>query len=164
MSLPHNHRVPLGPDDGEAMWFNGGLGILRQRRSRPRVASRPTSFGSRKVSQRRFTRTRTRMSSLSCCRARYDSSTVMRCSRLCRGRSRSPPRHPSFVPRRSDEAKLLLFFGPAGVEGFFREVATPARWLGLPPPDEPLKDRETLVALMSRYGQTVLGPPLGPKG
>jgi hypothetical protein len=64
----------------------------------------------------------------------------------------------------SDEAKLLLFFGPAGVEGFFREVATQARWLGLPPPDEPQKDRDTVVEIMSRYGQTVLGPPLGPKG
>ena len=59
---------------------------------------------------------------------------------------------------------LLLFFGPAGVEGFFRDVATRARWFGLPPPDEPLKDREAVVEIISRYGQTVLGPPLGPKG
>ncbi len=42
----------------------------------------------------------------------------------------------------SEEARLLLFFGPAGVEGFFREVATPARWFGQPPADEPRKDRD----------------------
>jgi hypothetical protein len=54
---------------------------------------------------------------------------------------------------------VLLFFGPAGVEWFFREVATPARSFSFPPADEPIPNRETLVAMMSRYGQTVLGPP-----
>jgi hypothetical protein len=34
----------------------------------------------------------------------------------------------------SAEARLLLIFGPAGVEGFFREGGKPARSLGLPPP------------------------------
>jgi hypothetical protein len=63
----------------------------------------------------------------------------------------------------SDGAKLLLFFGPSGAEGFFREVATPARVLSLPPVEEPVPDREKLVQIMSRYGQTVLGPPLPPK-
>jgi hypothetical protein len=33
----------------------------------------------------------------------------------------------------SSEARLLLFFGPAGVENFFREIATPARELTQPP-------------------------------
>ena len=51
----------------------------------------------------------------------------------------------------------------AGVEAFFREVATPARSFGLPPADEPVPDRETLIEIMSRHGQTVLGPPLPPK-
>jgi quercetin dioxygenase-like cupin family protein len=64
----------------------------------------------------------------------------------------------------SDEARLLLFFGPAGVEGFFREAATPARSFGLPAVEEPVPDREALVAKMSHYGQTVLGPALPPKG
>jgi hypothetical protein len=64
----------------------------------------------------------------------------------------------------SDEARLLLFFGPAGVEGFFREAATPARSFSLPPTEESVPDRDALVAMMSRYDQTVLGPPLPPKG
>ena len=63
----------------------------------------------------------------------------------------------------SDEARVLLFFGPAGVEGFFREVATPARSFSLPPADEPVPDRETIIEIMRRHGQTVLGPPLPPK-
>jgi len=63
----------------------------------------------------------------------------------------------------SDEARLLLFFGPAGGGRLFREVATPARSFSLPPSDEPVPDREAVVAIMSRYGQTVLGPPLPPK-
>jgi hypothetical protein len=56
-----------------------------------------------------------------------------------------------------------LFFGPAGVEGFFREAATPARAFTMPPADEPVPDREALVEIMTCYVQTVLGPPLPPK-
>lgn len=63
----------------------------------------------------------------------------------------------------SDDARLLLFFGPAGVEGFFREVATPARTLSLPPADEPVPGRDELIEIMSSHGQPVLGPPLPPK-
>ncbi len=63
----------------------------------------------------------------------------------------------------SDDARLLLFFGPAGVEAFFREVATPARSFTLPPSDEPLPDREALIEIMRRHDQKVLGPPLPPK-
>jgi hypothetical protein len=64
----------------------------------------------------------------------------------------------------SEGGRILLFFGPAGVEEFFREVATPARSLTLPPADEPVPDRQTLVEIMRRHGQTVLGPPLPPRG
>jgi quercetin dioxygenase-like cupin family protein len=63
----------------------------------------------------------------------------------------------------SKEARLLLFFGPAGVEGFFREAGKPARSFALPPDDEPVPDRETLIEIMSRHGQKVVGPPLQPK-
>jgi hypothetical protein len=63
----------------------------------------------------------------------------------------------------SEGARVLPFFGPAGVEGFFREAATEARSLDLPPADEPAPDREQLVEIMSRHGQTGLGPPLTPK-
>jgi hypothetical protein len=63
----------------------------------------------------------------------------------------------------STEARLLLFFGPAGVERFFREGGKPARSLGLPPADEQFLDREALKAVGNRYDQEFVGPPLPPK-
>jgi hypothetical protein len=63
----------------------------------------------------------------------------------------------------STEARLLLFFGPAGVERFFREAGKPARSVGLPPADEQFIDREALMQIGNRYGQEYVGPPLPPK-
>jgi len=63
----------------------------------------------------------------------------------------------------SAEARLLLFFGPAGVEGFFREGGKPARSLGLPPSDEQFLDKQALTEIASRYDQEFVGPPLPPK-
>jgi len=56
-----------------------------------------------------------------------------------------------------------LFFGPAGVEGFFREGGKPARSLGLPPADEQFLDKQALKEIASRYDQEFVGPPLPPK-
>ena len=63
----------------------------------------------------------------------------------------------------SAEARLLLFFGPAGVEGFFRDGGKPAGFVGRPPPDEQFLDRQALTEVMGRYSQEVVGPPLPPK-
>ena len=63
----------------------------------------------------------------------------------------------------SAEARLLLFFGPAGVEGFFRDGGKPAGSLGLPPPDERFLDKQALKEIASRYDQEFVGPPLPPK-
>jgi hypothetical protein len=63
----------------------------------------------------------------------------------------------------SAEARLLLFFGPAGVEGFFHEAGKPARSVGLPPANEQFIDREALMQIGNRYGQEYVGPPLPPK-
>lgn len=63
----------------------------------------------------------------------------------------------------SDEARLLLSFGPAGVERFFREGSVPARSLELPRSDEKLPDRQTIMEIATRYGQQFVGPPLPPK-
>jgi hypothetical protein len=63
----------------------------------------------------------------------------------------------------SAEARLLLFFGPAGVEGFFREGGKPAGSLGLPPSDEQFLDRQALMEIASRHDQEFIGPPLPPK-
>jgi hypothetical protein len=56
-----------------------------------------------------------------------------------------------------------LFFGPAGVEGFFREAGKPARSPGLPPSGEQFLDKEALMAVGSRFHQEFVGPPLPPK-
>jgi hypothetical protein len=63
----------------------------------------------------------------------------------------------------SAEARLLLFFGPAGVEGFFREGGKPALSLGLPPAGEQFLDRQALKEIGSRHNQEFVGPPLPPK-
>ena len=64
----------------------------------------------------------------------------------------------------SDEARLLLFFSPGGVENFFREAGKPAGAVSLPPPGEEFADREVLMAIGARYQQEFVGPPLPPKG
>jgi hypothetical protein len=58
---------------------------------------------------------------------------------------------------------MLLFFGPAGVEGFFREAGKPARSLGLPPADEQFLDTQALMEIGNRYHQEFVGPPPPPK-
>jgi quercetin dioxygenase-like cupin family protein len=63
----------------------------------------------------------------------------------------------------SAEARLLLFFGPSGVEGFFREGGKPAGFVGLPPADEQFLDKLALKEIGSRYNQEFVGPPLPPK-
>jgi hypothetical protein len=63
----------------------------------------------------------------------------------------------------SEEARLLLFFGPAGVEGFFRDGGKPAGFLGLPPAAEEFLDRLQLKEIGARYNQEFVGPPLPPK-
>ena len=63
----------------------------------------------------------------------------------------------------SAEARMLLFFGPAGVEGFFRDGGKPARSLGLPPAEEQFLDKQALKEIAGRYHQEFIGPPLPPK-
>jgi mannose-6-phosphate isomerase-like protein (cupin superfamily) len=63
----------------------------------------------------------------------------------------------------SEEAKILLLFGPGGVEGFFRDGGKPAGSAGLPPVGEEFLDREALMAVGARYQQEFVGPPLPPK-
>ena len=59
----------------------------------------------------------------------------------------------------SDAARVLLFFGPAGVEEFFREAAAYVATLrpGQPP------DPKTMGEIAARYGQQNLGPPMPPR-
>ncbi|MDP9232983.1 MAG: hypothetical protein M3P01_00310 [Actinomycetota bacterium] len=63
----------------------------------------------------------------------------------------------------SEDARLLLIFGPSGVEGFFREGGKPVGALGLPPADEQFLDRQALMEVGGRFNQEFVGPPLPPK-
>lgn len=163
MTLPRTTGgFALGPDDGEALWFNGALGILK--------ATAEQTDG-------RFTAYELRIpkgfaAPLHSHRNEDEFFLVLDGAvRLQHGDEivEGVPGSLAYTPRGIGhsfhvDSRLLLFFGPAGVEGFFRDVATPARWFGQPPADEPVKDRDTLVEIMRRHDQTVLGPPLGPKG
>jgi quercetin dioxygenase-like cupin family protein len=164
MSLPQGSGAyALGPDEGEALWFNGALGILRA--TAEQTEGRFAAFE---------LRPRKGFASPLHSHANEDEFFV-----ILQGRVRlqhgdeiidGEPGSFVYTPRDvghafhvdSDDARLLLFFGPAGVEGFFRGVATPARSFGFPPPDEPVPAMEQVIELMTKHGQTVLGPPLPP--
>jgi quercetin dioxygenase-like cupin family protein len=166
MPLPdRSGAYALGPDDGEALWFNGALGLLRATAEQtdgryamfelraPHGAAAPLHSH---VSEDEFFLV-------------LDGEVrLQHGDDVFEGTAGSLAFTPRGVPHSfhvdSDEARLLLIFGPAGVEGFFREVATPARSFAPPPPDEPRRTREQLIEIMQRHGQTLHGPPLGPKG
>lgn len=165
MSLPQTTGgYALGPEEGEALWFNGGLGILK--------ATADQTEG-------RYTAYEIRMpkgfaAPLHVHQNEDEFFVVLSGEvRLQHGDEVVEGVAGSFAytPRGighsfhadSEEARLLLFFGPAGVEGFFREAGTPARSVGMPPDDGPVPDRDALTQIMSRFGQTVLGPPLPSK-
>jgi quercetin dioxygenase-like cupin family protein len=77
------------------------------------------------------------------------------------------PRSFVYGPRRiahaftvnSEEARVLLLFGPAGVEGFFREASAFAATV---PAGEP-PDPQVLGEIAGRFGQQNVGPPLPPR-
>lgn len=154
----------LDPDDGEALWFNGGLGLLKA--TADQTGGRFTAFELRLpkgfASPLHVHKNEDEFFLVLSGEIRLQHGDVV--VEGVAGSLAYSPRGISHAFRvDSQEAHLLLFFGPAGVEGFFREVATPARSFGLPPVDEPVPDRNTVVEIMSRYGQTVVGPPLPPK-
>ena len=165
MSLPETSGAyALGPDDGEALWFNGALGLMRA--TAKQTDGRFAAFELRP--RRGFA------APLHSHQNEDEFFLVLSGEvRLQHGDEivEGVPGSFLYTPKGighsfhvdSDGARVLLFFGPAGVEGFFREVATPARSFSLPPADEPVPDRETIIEIMRRHGQTVLGPPLPPK-
>jgi mannose-6-phosphate isomerase-like protein (cupin superfamily) len=165
MSLPQaSGPYALGADDGEALWFNGTLGLLKA--TATQTDGRYAAFEVRP--RKGFA------APLHSHKNEDEFFLILEGEvRLQHGDKivEGGPGSLLYTPRGighsfhvdSAEARLLLLFGPAGVEEFFREVATPARALSQPPQDEPVPDREKVIEIMSRHAQTVLGPPLGPK-
>jgi len=165
MSLPQTTGgYGLGPGEGEALWFNGGLGVLKatsdQTEGRFTVMEllAPKGFASPLHIHRGEDEFFVVLSGE--VRVQHGEAVMEAVAgSLVYGRRDVP--HAFHVD--SAEARLLLFFGPAGVEGFFREGGKPAGSLGLPPPDEQFLDRQALMEIASRYDQEFVGPPLPPK-
>ena len=165
MSLPRTTGgYGLGPGEGEALWFNGGLGTLKATAelTEGRLAAMellaPKGFASPLHIHRREDELFVVLSGE--VRVQH-GETVME---AVAGSLVYGPRNVAHGFRvDSDEARLLLIFGPAGVEGFFREGGKPAGSFGLPPADEQFLDRGALMEVGARYDQEFVGPPLPPK-
>ena len=165
MSLPQTTGgYGLGPGEGEALWFNGGLGLLKATgdltggRFAAMELLAPKGFASPIHIHRAEDEFFVVLSGE--VRVQHGDAVM----EAVAGSVVYGPRgvaHGFHVD--SAEARLLLFFGPAGVEGFFREGGKPAGSLGLPPPDEQFLDRQALMEVSSRYDQEFVGPPLPPK-
>ena len=165
MSLPQTTGgYGLGPGEGEALWFNGGLGVLKATSDQTggRLAAiellAPKGFASPLHIHRREDEFFVVLSGE--VRVQHGETVI----EAVAGSLVYGPRdvaHAFHVD--SAEARLLLIFGPAGVEGFFREAGKPAGSLGLPPPDEQFLDRQALMEIGNRYDQEFVGPPLPPK-
>jgi quercetin dioxygenase-like cupin family protein len=165
MSLPQTTSgYGLGPDDGEALWFNRGRILLK--------ATGEQTGG--QFAALELLAPKGFASPIHIHRAEDEFFVVLSGEvRVQHGDSVLDAVAGSFVygPRNvkhgfhvdSAEARLLLFFGPAGIEGFFRDGGKPAGFNGLPPGTEEFIDREALKAIGVRYRQEFVGPPLAPK-
>ncbi|MDQ2935005.1 MAG: cupin domain-containing protein [Chloroflexota bacterium] len=165
MSLPQTtDGYGLGPGEGEPLWFNGGLGLLKA--TGAQTAGRftvmellaPKGFASPLHIHRDEDEFFVVLSGD--VRVRHGEAVI----EAGAGSLVYGPRgvaHAFHVD--SAEARILLFFGPAGVEGFFREGGKPARSRGLPPAGEQFLDRQALTEIASHYNQEFVGPPLPPK-
>jgi mannose-6-phosphate isomerase-like protein (cupin superfamily) len=165
MSVPQeNGGYAMGPGEGEALWFNGGLGLLKA----------TADLTSGRFAALELLAPRDFASPFHIHRAEDEFFVVLSGEvRVRHGDSVIEAVAGSFVygPRNvphafrvdSEEARLLLIFGPGGVEGFFREGGKAARSRGLPPVGEQFLDKEALKEIGGRFNQEFIGPPLPPK-
>ena len=165
MSVPQTPSgYGFGSDEGEALWFNGGLGLLKATadltdgRFTVMELRAPKGFAS--PLHIHHTEDEIFLVLSGEVRVRHGDDVM----EAVAGSLVYGPRDVAHAFRvDSDEARLLLFFGPAGIERFFREGGKAARYFGLPPADEQFLDKEALKAIGARYGQEFVGPPLPPK-
>ena len=154
----------LGPGEGEPLWFNGGLGLLKatgdltEGRFAAMELLAPKGFASPLHIHRKEDEFFVVLSGE--VRVQHGAEVI---EAVAGSLIYGPRDVPHAFRVDSAEARLLLFFGPAGVEGFFREAGKPARSLGLPPVDEQFLDKQALTEIGIRHAQEIVGPPLPPK-
>lgn len=165
MSLPRTtNGYILGPDEGEALWFNGGLGLLKatgdltEGRFAAMELLAPKGFASPLHIHRQEDEFFVVLSGE--VRVQHGEDVI---EAIAGSLIYGPRNVPHAFRVDSAEARLLLFFGPAGVEGFFREGGKPARSLALPPADEQFIDKQALMEIGRQHAQEFIGPPLPPK-
>ena len=165
MSLSRsNGGYGIGPDEGEALWFNGGLGLLKATADQTEGKFAAMELRARKGFAAPLHRHQDDDEFFVVLSGEVRVQLGEDVIEATGGSLVYGPRgvgHSFHVD--SQEARLLLLFGPAGVEGFFRDGSKPAPYVGLPPEDEVFPDREALMKVASRYGQEMVGPPLPPK-
>src|SRR6266516_962857 len=144
----------LGPGEGEALWFNGGLGVLKatgdqtEGRFTAMELLAPKGFASPLHIHREEDEFFLVLSGE--VRVQHGEDVI----EAVAGSLVYGPRgvaHRFHVD--SAEARMLLFFGPAGVEGFFREAGKPARSRELPPAGEQFLVKQALTESAGRHTQ-----------
>src|ERR1051326_1275941 len=165
MSLPQTTGgYMLGADEGEALWFNGALGLLRTsaEQTKGRLAAIEFRAAQGFASPLHVHHGDDELFIVLAGDIRFQLGES-----VLEGAPGSFVYGPRNVPHSfrvdSTEARVLLVFGPAGTEELFREGGKPAASVTLPPADEQFVDRETLMKIGSAHGQDVVGPPLAPK-
>jgi quercetin dioxygenase-like cupin family protein len=165
MSLPvGSGGYGLDPGEGEALWFNGGLGTLKAtaQQTDGRYAAlellAPQGFASPVHIHRDEDEFFVVLAGE--VRVRHGDDVL---EAVAGSFVYGPRGVPHAFRVDSEEARLLLLFGPAGVEGFFREAGKPAGSRAIPPADEMFLDKEALAAIGARFHQEFVGPPLPPK-
>jgi quercetin dioxygenase-like cupin family protein len=165
MSVPNGPQgYGLGPDEGEAIWFNGGLELFKATADLTNGHFAAVELRARKgfASPLHIHRTEDEFFVVLSGEVR-----VRHGDEILEAVAGSLAYGPRDVPHAfrvdSEEARLLLFFAPGGVERFFREGGKPAGFLGLPPLDEQFIDKDTLTQIGARYDQEFIGPPLPPR-
>lgn len=165
MTLPLSTAgYALGPGEGEALWFNGGYGVfkatgeLTDGRFAAMELLAPKDFASPLHIHRDEDEFFVVLSGE--VRVQHGDDVI----EAVEGSLVYGPRDvPHAFRVDSPEARMLLFFGPSGVEGFFRAAGKEARSAGLPPPGEEFLDRNALIEVAARFRQEFIGPPLPPK-
>lgn len=165
MSIPDGaDGYGLGPDEGEALWFNGGLELLKATADLTNGRFAAVELRARQgfASPLHIHRAEDEFFVVLAGEVRVrHGDTVM--DAVAGSLAYGPRGVPHAFRVDSAEARILLFFGPAGVERFFREGGKPAAFLGLPPADEQFTDKETLKEIGARFDQEFIGPPLPPR-